>query len=279
MNLRKPIPDFFVRPLNTVIQIVFTSIFAYAFILIYRPFGSQEWFEFNPGQFAFYAGFVVVIGMLVVITSRVVMNQIRKRHDITLRGYALMISLEILAMTGFFMMIEKVFLKDPRYWFEVYYTAILNTALILLIPYLISLLYFAWDDNRRRLERLMRQKSQAGKPRFIRFHDENGEVRLTLNLDDLIYIEANENYVNIHYVENLKLGRFLLRNSLKKLEQELIGYPVVRCHRSFMINLLKIKLLRKNKTGYSALMAAPENPEIPVTETYRARVIGMTANQ
>ena len=78
--------------------------------------------------------------MLVVIISRIIMTQIRKRRRITIAGYSLMISLEVLAMTGFYMMIQKVFLKDPRFWFEVYYTAILNATLILLIPYLISLL-------------------------------------------------------------------------------------------------------------------------------------------
>ncbi|MCK9324654.1 MAG: LytTR family transcriptional regulator [Bacteroidales bacterium] len=279
MNPRKPIPDYFVRTHNTVIQIIFTTIFAYAFILAYRPFGSQEWFELNPGQFAFYSGFVVIIGMLVVLISRVIMTQIRKRYLVTIRGYALMIFLEILAMTGFFMMIEKVFLKDPRYWFEVYYTAIFNTALILLIPYLISLLYFAWDDNKRRLERLMQQKSEEGKPRFIRFQDENGEVRLTINLDDLIFIEASENYVSIHYLDDHQLGRLLLRTSLKKLEQELASFPIVRCHRSYMINIIKIKLLKKSRTGYVALLSAPNNPEIPVTDTYRERVIKMTENQ
>jgi len=157
MNLNHPIPDFFIKPRNTVIQVIFTALFAYTFILIYHPFGSQSWFEINTGQFAFYTGFVVVLGMVVVIVSRVIMTQIRKRWQVTIAGYALIIALEVLAMTGFYMMIQKVFLKDQRFWFEVYYTAILNATLILLIPYLISLLYFAWLDKKQNFEKLMVQ--------------------------------------------------------------------------------------------------------------------------
>lgn len=272
MNLRKSIPDFFIRPRNTVIQIIFTALFAYAFILIYHPFGSQGWFEVNQGQFAFYTGFIVVLGMLVVIGSRVIMTQIRKRWRITIAGYALMIALEIVAMTGFYMMIEKVFLKDSRYWFEVYYTAILNTSLILLIPYLISLLYFAWEDNRQNLERLLIQRMQEEGPRFVVFHDENGEIRLTLKLDDLIYIEANENYVFIHYLEDNKSGRFLLRNSMKKLEEQLTEFPVVRCHRSYMINLVRVRLVKKNRTGFIARMITPDDLTLPVSDSYRQTV-------
>jgi len=272
MDLRKSIPDYFVRPRNTVIQIIFTSLFAYAFILIYHPFGSQGWFEVNQGQFAFYAGFIVVLGMLVVIGSRVIMTQIRKRWRITIAGYALMIALEIIAMTGFYMMIEKVFLKDSRYWFEVYYTAIENASLILLIPYLISLLYFAWEDKKQNLERLLVQRKQEEGPRFVVFHDENGEIRLTLKLDDLIYIEANENYVFIHYLEDNKPGRFLLRNSMKKIEEQLSDYPVVRCHRSYMINLVRVRLVKKSRTGFIAQMVTPDDLTLPVSDSYRQEV-------
>ncbi len=273
MNFRKPIPDFFIRPRNTVIQIIFTALFSYAFILIYHPFGSQEWFEVNQGQFAFYAGFVVVLGMLVVIISRVIMSQIRKRRTITIAGYSLMIMLEVLAMTGFYMMIEKVFLKDDRFWFEVYYTAIENASLILLMPYLISLLYFAWQDKKQHFDQLLQNKGQEEKPRFIPFADENGEVRITLKLDDLLYIEANENYVFIHFVESDKLERFLLRNSMKGVEGQLALFPVVRCHRSYLVNTLRIKVAKKEKSGLIIQLSSPTTIQLPVSATFKEKVI------
>ncbi len=277
MNLRKHIPEFFIRPRNTVIQIIFTALFAYAFILIYHPFGSQEWFEVNQGQFAFYAGFVVVLGMLVVIISRVIMSQIRKRLTITIAGYSLMTALEVLAMTGFYMMIQKVFLKDDRFWFEVYYTAIENTSLILLIPYLISILYFAWQDKKQNLDQLLRQKENGDKPRFIPFADENGEVRITLNLADLLYIEANENYVLIHFVENDKPERFLLRNSMKGVEGQLALFPVVRCHRSYLVNTLRIKVAKKDKSGLIIQLHAPTSIQLPVSATFKDKIINALA--
>lgn len=273
MKPGNPIPAFFIRPRNTVIQILFTTLFSYAFILLYHPFGSQSWFEVNQGQFAFYAGFIVVVGMIVVIISRVIMTQIRKRFTITIGGYALMVALEIIAMTGFYMMIEKVFLKDPRFWFEVYYTAILNASLILLIPYLISLLYFAWEENKRQLQRIQKQKKQAGKPRYVAFRDENGEIRLTVKLDDLLYVEANENYVLIHYLDNDQPGRFLLRNSLKKVEEDLSEYPVLRCHRSYLVHTERIKLVKKEKSGFVIQLNEPSKKLLPLTPTYKNQFI------
>lgn len=273
MNLSRSIPDFFVKPRNTLIQIIFTALFAYSFILVYHPFGSQSWFDINTGQFAFYAGFVVVLGMAVVIISRVIMTQIRKRHIITIAGYALMIALEVLAMTGFYMMIQKVFLKDHRFWFEVYYTAILNTTLILLIPYLMSLLYFAWLDKKQHLENLVVEKpSDPGPPRFVNFKDENGETKLTVQLDDLLYLEASENYVTIHYLDHTQTDRMLLRNSMKRIEEQLSGYPVIRCHRSYIINLNRIKLAKKTKSGMVVELSAGIPVRLPVSETYKDAV-------
>lgn len=272
MNLTRLIPDFFIKPRNTVIQIIFTALFAYAFILIYHPFGSQSWFEVNTGQFAFYVGFVVVLGMLVVIISRVIMTRIRKTRNITIAGYSLMIAIEVLAMTGFYMMIQKVFLKDGRFWFEVYYTAIFNTTLILLIPYLISLLYFAWLDKKQNFEQLLVEKQSEYLPRFVHFNDENGDTKLTILLDDLLYLEASENYVTIHYLDHTLPDRLLLRNSMKRLEEQLSGFPVVRCHRSYMVNLVRIQMLKKNKTGLTVQIMAPGNINLPVSERYKQTI-------
>jgi len=257
-----------------MIQVIFTALFAYSFILIYHPFGSQSWFEINTGQFAFYVGFVVVLGMLVVILSRVIMTQLRKHWPVTIAGYALMIALEVLAMTGFYMMIQKVFLKDQRFWFEVYYTAILNATLILLIPYLISLLYFAWLDKKQNFEKLMVEKQpEPGPPRFVNFNDENGETKLTIQLDDLLYLEASENYVTIHYLDHNQPDRVLLRNSMKRMEEQLSGYPVIRCHRSYMVNLNRIKLAKKTRSGMVVELLASVPIRLPVSETYKDEVV------
>lgn len=273
MNLKKPIPDFFVKPRNTYFQILFTSLFAYAFILIYHPFGSQSWFEVNTGQFAFYSGSVVVLGMMVVIISRVIMTRLRKKWAVSILGYSVMIALEVLAMTGFYMMIQKVFLKDHRFWFEVYYTAILNTTLILLMPYLISLLYFAWLDKKLKLDKLLVEKlPESDTPRFINFNDENGETRLALKLDDLLYLEASENYVTIHFLDHTQPNRMLLRNSMKRMEQQLAGYPIVRCHRSYMVNVNRIKLAKKTKSGMVLELAASNPVRLPVSDTYKEEV-------
>jgi DNA-binding LytR/AlgR family response regulator len=168
------------------------------------------------------------------------------------------------------MMIQKVFLKDPRFWFEVYYTAILNATLILLIPYLMSLLYFAWYDKKQKLDNLLFAKTNEPESRFIHFDDENGDTKLSMQLNDLLYIEASENYVTIHYLDHTQPDRMLLRNSMKRMEEQLTGFPVVRCHRSFMVNLNRVRLAKKTKSGMVVELSATVPIRLPVSETYRS---------
>jgi DNA-binding LytR/AlgR family response regulator len=99
--------------------------------------------------------------------------------------------------------------------------------------------------------------------------DENGEIRLTIQLDDLLYIEASENYVTIHYLDQFQPGRMLLRNSMKKMEEQLAEFPVIRCHRSYMVNLSRVSIARKEKAGLQLHLNAPVKMVVPVSDSYR----------
>ena len=48
---------------------------------------------------------------------------------------------------------------------------------------------------------------------------------------------------------------------------------LVRCHRSFIVNLDKVKVLRKNKGGIVMELDAENTPDIPVSNTYYERVM------
>jgi hypothetical protein len=265
---RKKIPDFFINKRNTVIQIIFTTVFAFVFINIYKPFGSQQWYHVSQFQFFFFSGLLVLQGMIVVLLSRIILFRIKKYYPVTVRGYALMVALEIIVMAAFYATYEKMIVKDSRSFPVLWYVAGGNTSLILLIPYLISSLYFAWDDKKHKFEKLLNEKSGNDSVPFISFYDEKNALKLTIKIDDLFFIESCDNYVILYYADGKLIKKYLLRNSLKRMEETLDKYPVIRCHRSFMVNIGQIKALRKGKKGYEIEMNMPDNHVLPVTKTY-----------
>ena len=49
--------------------------------------------------------------------------------------------------------------------------------------------------------------------------------------------------------------------------------PLVRCHRSYIVNLDKVKVLRKTKEGIFLELDTDNTSDIPVSKTYYERVM------
>ena len=61
---------------------------------------------------------------------------------------------------------------------------------------------------------------------------------VTLDISDLLYIEAVGNYVKVCKLQGNEAHANMLRATMKQMEDALEAYPmIVRCHRAFMVNL------------------------------------------
>ncbi len=84
----------------------------------------------------------------------------------------------------------------------------------------------------------------------LNLHFEN-ETDLSFALKDLICIEANDNYSAIFYYKDGKHKKELYRVTLKKLEEQLAQYEdILRCHKSYIINITHIKRISGNAQGF-----------------------------
>ena len=98
-------------------------------------------------------------------------------------------------------------------------------------------------------------------------------LRLSLRLDDLLYVQSADNYVYIYYINNKgELAKFLLRSTLKSIEETFESLGLIRCHRFYVVNSKKVSLLRKTKEGLVLELATDIACEIPVSKTYLSKV-------
>lgn len=267
---QKNIPDFFVSKRNTIHQILFTALVAFIFINVYRPFGADQWYDVSWWMFVFASGLLVLAGMLVVILSRLLMFWIKRSNSITILGYVLMVLAEILLMGGLYALLERITLGGVRSFTILYFVSIQNAALILLIPYTVSLLYISWREKKVSLDDLLKQL--RSKPQFIAFKDENSVLRFTIKAEDLIYLSASDNYVEIHYKSGVRHKKHLLRNTLKRMEDQFHELPLLRCHRSYMVNLDQVKMFKREKGQISLWMDDEGELTIPVSRSYAKSV-------
>jgi hypothetical protein len=97
---------------------------------------------------------------------------------------------------------------------------------------------------------------------------ENDKDKIELKSEELLYIESADNYSNIVFYKNHKVNKQLLRGSLKRLESQIKVSFIVRCHRSYMVNLRQIEHVNGNAQGYRIDFKNELNDTIPVSRNY-----------
>jgi hypothetical protein len=277
-DIQKAIPKFLNEKGNIIRLIFFTAIFALTFINIYAPFGVKFWFSVTKWELFAYSSLVTLTGVLVVVVSRVIMYYVSKHSDISYWQYFVWVFAEVVSMALFYALFEKYILKEKDFFLDLVKISAQNTALVLFIPYSTMWLFFSWRDKKIQLDNLSQGQPLADNSKnMIPFHDEKGILRISIKMDNLLFLEASDNYVNIHYLNKEKVSRFMLRNSLKRLEEELKNTELIRCHRSYMVNFEKIKIIRKEKDGLVLEFDLPFATDIPVSKSYVENVMSTFA--
>lgn len=273
--LEEKIPAYINDKRNIVCLILFTALFALVFINIYKPFSSFSWYEVSEFKFLVFSSLIILTGVLVVVISRIIMYYRSRKHEIPLGAYLLWVLCELFFMALFYST-YTIYLNPAREYLGVFKDALSNTALILLLPYAALHLYFAYRDKDRRIKQLEAERIVApssSKPGNIAFYDEKDELRLSINRENLLYIESADNYVNVWYLNKEMPTKLMLRNSLTATEKNLSGTNVVRCHRSFMINLEAVKVIRRQKDGVYMELGIDQVPNIPVSQRYVEKIM------
>lgn len=304
----KDLPSFLVTKENIRKLIFFTTVYSLVFINIFRPFNSESWIPgINTFNYFLYSSLMVLMGLALISLSRVGMYFFVKKISIGYLEYLIWIFAEIAILAGFYVFIahkvgfiSNFIAENPLFnygeaVFEIYRRAIANTTWMLLIPYVVSFLYLynehlirvvikekdkMIEDERQKIldiereyeERTVKEKDDKY---VIQFKDERNEVRFTLSSDKIIYIESSDNYCIIKYINNNEVIDFLLRNSLKRLSEELKDTPIQRCHRSYMINFEHVASLRRDNSEISLEFDVKGIKEIPVSKSYNEKIMDL----
>jgi hypothetical protein len=269
VDFQKPIPPYLNEKQNIIRLILFTALFALVFINAYSPFGADRWFNLTRLEFFTYSSLTILIGVLVVVISRIMMYHVCKRQIINLWQYLIWIFAEIFSMALTYALFEKLFLKDSRLLAHLIKNSLQNTALVLLLPYSVLWLYFSWRDKKEQIERLADLPVYPDNTRdMIPFYDDKDVLKFSIKKENLLYLESAENYVNICYLNKGKVSKYLLRDTLKKMEENFSGTEIVRCHISYIVNFEKVKVIRKDRDGLMLGFDNPSVTDIPVSKTY-----------
>ncbi|MDD4848907.1 MAG: LytTR family DNA-binding domain-containing protein [Bacteroidales bacterium] len=277
--MKKNLPKYLTEKDTLFKTIVFTAIFSLIFINLYLPFSSKSWYGVSDFTFLIGTTVLVITGAIVLGFSRVLMFYFVKKHPIILWQYALWITIEVLVISSIFSFYswkagQILDVESERNLYEICKTSFLNTLLIMMLPYTVLWLYFSLQDKKNRLQKIEemygaeKNVDKGEKNSIIAFRDEKGVLRFSVVSENLIYLESADNYVVIVYINKGVLSKFMIRNSLKRIEESLANTKIKRCHRSYMVNFEHIKILRREKDGIHIEFNIPNVPQIHISKTY-----------
>lgn len=278
----KPIPNFIYSRTNQIIMILFVPIFALIFINIYRPLDINQIDDsllsgLNISRelsIQLLALMMVAGGMAVTAISRWILRAYTNRRPISYIGYIVWIFSEICVMASIYTLVA-LFAETEKSIPELFNTLFVKTSLILLIPYTLCYVYFVWQENRRELRSLRKQIDRDEtvlQKAYIQILDEKGEMRLSIRREHLVLIESADNYVCVYYLNGDLTKKSMIRNTLGRVAEHLQGTRIVRCHRSYMINLDHAKILHRDKEGVFIEHGIEGIPNVPISRTYAENI-------
>ena len=275
-------PECLTEPVGQVLNVIISSLFALVFLTAYVPFSETAWFQVGKGHYFFITAAFVGSGMLFLALSRMLMNWVvRKSRHFPFWLYLLWLFLEIMIIAVCHTLISyfEIHATDHSFGY-LYAKSVLITFVALGVPYTVTILAILLKDTQ---QRLMLTKSDTVESddevmpehtEIINLMDNNGNLKLSVKLDNLYYIKAEDNYINVFYQRSGAIASYLLRCKMQTIADNCVdSSSLMRCHRSYIVNINKVSVLHNEADGFVIDFEREGLESIPVSKTYSAKVL------
>ena len=256
--------NFMLSGVCTIIHSLVIPVFILIFITFYKPLGIHELLGMEHANFTFNATIIFCIILVSTSITRGWLYLIGKYRSVPRSIYTIWCFAEMIVAALFSSLYVTLMLKEPVSYFEISGTFILLITTTAIYPY--SIIWLAYELYAKNNE----ENTPPDDSSLIRFYDEYKKLRLVIAPEAVIFIKSEDNYVQIHYQDQTKTKKFILRSSMKALEETLAKRGLVRCHRSYFINPAYIKIVHRDNTGTIVAELKQDNFEsIPISRKYQ----------
>jgi len=270
------------------------GVFIAFFLIVFQPFGIAEWqTPHKLMKLLAFGGISFIVPSLINLLMYVGFDARQQEQAWMVWKEIVVLLLVLMGIALGNLWLAHVFCLVQISMFN-FFLAIVVTVLIGVFPITASVLlkYNRYRQLNERTAQMMEEelvgfqqkiKPAAQEPALakvieataqtLRLVAENEKDVLIITEEQLLYIESADNYSAIIYLDaNFQRQKQLLRSSLKRLEEQLQRPQILRCHRSFLVNLMAVEHIDGNAQGYRLRFHLIEDT-IPVSRAYGKEIL------
>lgn len=251
---------------SAVAHTLVVPLFAFVFTVLYRPFDIAAALEIGGVDYTFNITMLYCILLGSVAITRALLYAFSRSITPTTLIYGALCLGEVVVASLFGALYVTLMADGAATYFEYVGGVFSRMCGIVLYPYVV--LYLCME-----LRAAAQDEEVVDSSALIKFYDEYQKLKFVIDSSAVVFLRSEENYVNIHYTDAGRTKKFVLRSSMRALEEQMVRHGLVRCHRSFFINPDHIKMIRKEPSGVVVAELAVEGMEpIPISRKYQDEV-------
>lgn len=151
--------------------------------------------------------------------------------------------------------------------FKSYALHLLEISSILIFPFAATTFYFKFRNLEKDYQQVLSiSDSESDLDELLHLTGDYKKDEIALKPKEIVYMSAEDNYVGLNYLDGEILKNYLIRSSLSRMQKSLKSNVFLRCHRSYLVNLLHVVSYRKSNNRIWIKLTGLEQ-EIPVSKS------------
>lgn len=248
--------------------------FFYSFLIFFLPFGVDNYnpnhkytFKFLFEIFKFATAILIFSSLNEFVLRPLLLKRISIKAVISWSLWTLFL------LSSVTFLIYNYLGNWHDYLWISYLGFLINTSAVLIFPIIGTFFFFRYRTLQSRIEHIVTTKGTSiDGSLLIDFKGQGSSDQITLAISSFLYGKAQNNYVELYYLEENQMKKFLIRSSLHNLVNSIHTPAVTRCHRSYMVNLLAVKAIKGGSQEMN-LYLEPFDIAIPASKSYKDSVL------
>jgi len=257
-----------------------SSVFVYVFLLFFQPFGINN---YRPDEkISLLLVFILLVMTVIIFTIILICEFIIRPLIFKTFPKSLIVAwllLEIIIISSITFLLYNIVGEFHDFRFSSYLKHILELGIVLAFPFAATIFYFKHITILKEyMEVQSLSKGSDAMQEIVLLSGDYKNDQIALPLNSIVFIESEDNYVSLNYLENQELKKYLIRSTLSSLEQKLTPDFFLRCNRSIISNMMHLESFKHHQKKLTLKLKLVSD-SIIVSKSHQTKILSYLEKQ